>query len=203
MASEYLKWKYRDVRPDAPAERTKKQRLQNWWHYHKWHIGVGIAAVAIAGNLAWHALTQVHPDYQIAYVGAYPLSEEEAAAWEERLSALGTDCGFMVPQEYEGQEDGLQLPMKVLSNRQQLNGAACMLYPGVLDQIAAQMGCGFYILPSSVHEVILLPDRGEEDPGSLKSMVVQVNRTQVPREDILTDSLYCFDPAQKAMKKIL
>lgn len=93
MASEYLKWKYRDVRPDAPAERTKKQRLQNWWHYHKWHIGVGIAAVAIAGNLAWHALTQVHPDYQIAYVGAYPLSEEEAAAWEERLSALGTDCG--------------------------------------------------------------------------------------------------------------
>ncbi len=119
------------------------------------------------------------------------------------LGALGTDCGFMVPQEYEGQEDGLQLPMKVLSNRQQLNGAACMLYPGVLDQIAAQMGCGFYILPSSVHEVILLPDRGEEDPGSLKSMVVQVNRTQVPREDILTDSLYCFDPAQKAMKKIL
>ena len=83
MASEYLKWKYRDVRPDAPAERTKKQRRQNWWHYHKWHIGVGIAAVAIAGNLAWHALTQVHPDYQIAYVGAYPLSEEEAAAWRE------------------------------------------------------------------------------------------------------------------------
>lgn len=92
MASEYLKWKYRDVRPDVPVELTKKQRRRNWWHYHKWHVGLGVLAVAIAGNLAWHALTQVHPDCQIAYVGAYPLSEEEAAAWEDRLSALGTDC---------------------------------------------------------------------------------------------------------------
>ena len=91
MASEYLKWKYRDVQPDAPVERTKKQRRQTWWHYHKWHVGIGVLAVAIVGNLAWHILTQVQPDYQIAYVGAYLLSEEEAAAWEDRLSALGTD----------------------------------------------------------------------------------------------------------------
>ena len=92
MASEYLKWKYRDVQPDVPVELTKKQRRRNWWHYHKWHVGLGVLAVAIAGNLAWHTLTQVHPDCQIAYVGTYPLSEEEAAAWEDRLSALGSDC---------------------------------------------------------------------------------------------------------------
>lgn len=92
MASEYLKWKYRDVHPDAPVELTKKQRRRNWWHYHKWHVGIGVIVILIAGNLAWHALTQVHPDCQIAYVGAYPLSEEEAIAWEGRLSALGADC---------------------------------------------------------------------------------------------------------------
>ena len=92
MASEYLKWKYRDVQPDTPVERTKKQRRRNWWHYHKWHVGIGAVALLIAGNLVWHALTQVRPDCQIAYVGAYPLSEEEAAAWETRLSELGADC---------------------------------------------------------------------------------------------------------------
>jgi len=92
MASEYLKWKYRDVQPDKPAELTKKQRRRNWWHYHKWHVGLGILAVLIVANLVWHAATQVHPDYQIAYVGTYPLPEEEAAAWVERLSALGADC---------------------------------------------------------------------------------------------------------------
>jgi len=92
MASEYLKWKYRDVRPDEPVELTKKQRRQNWWHYHKWYVGIGIAAALIAADLVWHAATQVHPDYQIAYVGTYPLSEERSAAWVDRLSSLGTDC---------------------------------------------------------------------------------------------------------------
>lgn len=91
MASEYLKWKYRDVQPDKPVELTKKQRRQNWWYYHKWHVVIGAAVVLIVGNIAWHALTQVHPDYQIAYVSSLPLSAEEGAAWEARLSALGAD----------------------------------------------------------------------------------------------------------------
>ena len=92
MASEYLKWKYRDVQPDAPAEQTKKQRRQNWWHYHKWYVVLGAAAVLMAGNLVWHTATQVRPDYQIAYVGGVPLPDTETAAWEDRLSTLGTDC---------------------------------------------------------------------------------------------------------------
>lgn len=92
MASEYLKWKYRNVQPDAPVEQTKKQRRRNWWHYHKWYVVLGAAAVLMAGNLVWHAATQVRPDYQIAYVGGVPLPDTETAAWEDRLSTLGTDC---------------------------------------------------------------------------------------------------------------
>jgi len=91
VASEYLKWKYRDVRPDEPVKLTKKQRRQNWWHYHKWYVVSAAAAVLAAASLIWHAAAQVHPDCQIAYVGTYPLSEEEAAAWTDRLSSLGTD----------------------------------------------------------------------------------------------------------------
>lgn len=92
MASEYLKWKYRDVRPDPPLQLTREQRLRNWWHYHKWHLAVGAVVLAIAGNIVWRTLTQVRPDYQIAYVGSVPLTEEQTAAWEEGLAALGTDC---------------------------------------------------------------------------------------------------------------
>lgn len=92
MASEYLKWKYRDVQPEKPVERTKKQRLRNWWHYHKWHVLIAAALVLIVADWAWNALTQVQPDYQIAYVGAAPLSDSDAAAWEARLAALGADC---------------------------------------------------------------------------------------------------------------
>ena len=92
MASEYLKWKYRDVKPGKAVELTKQQRRQNWWHYHKWHVLIVGVLVLIAMDWAWSALTQVHPDYQIAYVGAAPLDQEDAAAWETRLSALGNDC---------------------------------------------------------------------------------------------------------------
>jgi len=92
VASEYLKWKYRDVQPNKPVELTKEQRRQNWWEYHKWYLAAGAAVLLIVGDLVWHAVTQVHPDYQIAYVGAVPLSEQEAAAWQDRLAALGADC---------------------------------------------------------------------------------------------------------------
>ena len=92
MASEYLKWKYQDVQPETPVELTKKQRRQNWWHYHKRHVLIAAAAVLIAADWAWNVLSQVHPDYQIAYVGSAPLTEEDETRWETRMTALGTDC---------------------------------------------------------------------------------------------------------------
>lgn len=92
MASEYLKWKYRDVRPNEKVELTKEQKRRNWWYYHKWHVVIAVAAVLIAASLLWSALTQVRPDYQLAYVGTVPLSEEEQNAWISCLAALGVDC---------------------------------------------------------------------------------------------------------------
>ncbi len=92
MASEYLKWKYRDVKPDEKVELTKEQRRRNWWHYHGGYVGLAIVAVLIAVHLVWSTVTKVRPDYQIAYVGSVPLPEEEEAAWVDRLSARGMDC---------------------------------------------------------------------------------------------------------------
>ena len=92
MASEYLKWKYRNVQPEKPVEMTRQQRRRNWWHYHKWHVLAAAVVVLIAVNWAWNVLTLVHPDYQIAYVGSIPLSAGDGAIWETQLAALGTDC---------------------------------------------------------------------------------------------------------------
>lgn len=92
MASEYLKWKYRDVQPEKPLELTKKQRRQNWWHYHKWYVLIGVAVVLIGADWGWNILTRVTPDYQIAYVGSVPLREGDGASWETQLAAFGTDC---------------------------------------------------------------------------------------------------------------
>lgn len=95
-----------------------------------------------------------------------------------------------------------ELPMRILSNEQRNHGAACILYPGVLEKISQEVSANLYILPSSVHEVILLPDKGEEDPEQLKSMVREVNRTQLEPEEVLSDSLYYFDCLKKNVKII-
>lgn len=113
MASEYLKWKYRDVEPEKPIELTKKQRRRNWWHYHKWHVLIAAALVLVGADWAWNALTRVRPDYQVAYVGSSPLDQEDAAAWEARLAALGADCdgdgrvAVRINQYLSAQEDAM------------------------------------------------------------------------------------------------
>ena len=71
--SEYLNWKFRDVKPDGPAPAlTARQKLANWWHYSKWFVAAGAVLLYIAGDLAASALGagQMQPDYQIAYVGS-------------------------------------------------------------------------------------------------------------------------------------
>lgn len=93
-------------------------------------------------------------------------------------------------------------PMIILSNRYCCHGAACILYPGLLEELAQKAGKNLFILPSSIHEVILLPDTGEERPEELRELVREVNTSQVRPEEILSDSLYYFDFIQKNLKII-
>lgn len=84
-------------------------------------------------------------------------------------------------------------PMYVLSNRTRVQGATCMLYPDILKDFGASVRSDFYILPSSIHEVILLPAQGDEDCEVLKKMVLEVNETQVEREEVLSNSVYYYN----------
>ena len=117
--------------------------------------------------------------------------------------AIEEIIGRMVKEEYRQELMAAEIPMQVLSNRQQLNGAACLLYPDVLEQLAEKSRADLYILPSSVHETILLADSGREEPEKLKEMIAEVNRTQVAPEEVLTDSLYRYDRAKKCVELVM
>lgn len=94
MASEYLKWKYREVKPDEPPPpMTGRERLANWFYYNKWWIAAGAVLIYIVGSILWSALGigQIRPDYIFAYVGSGELPEELADSLEEALAALGQD----------------------------------------------------------------------------------------------------------------
>lgn len=83
--------------------------------------------------------------------------------------------------------------MFVLTNNKQNLGAAVILYDNVLEQIRAMFGENYYILPSSIHEVILVPESYGMDPGTMKEMVMDINRTGVEAEDVLSDNVYYYN----------
>ena len=91
MASEYWKWKYRDIQPEEKRPLTARERRRNWWYYHKWHVGAVLLLLAAAGSILWNALCRVEPDYRIAYVGTSPLPDDTAAALEAGFASLGED----------------------------------------------------------------------------------------------------------------
>lgn len=86
-----------------------------------------------------------------------------------------------------------ETPMYVLSNKMRVYGAACILYDDILKDFASALDKDIFILPSSIHEVILLPVTGDEDYDGLKQMVKEVNETQVEPEEVLSDSVYYFE----------
>ena len=92
-----------------------------------------------------------------------------------------------------GRKNGKRtIPMYVLSNRQKLYGAVCMLYPDLLKNFAEKIGQDCYILPSSIHEVILVPANAASGGEELREIVTDINRTQVAEEEVLADSVYYY-----------
>ena len=81
--------------------------------------------------------------------------------------------------------------MYVLSNRQNWYGAAAILYTDKVRELAEREGMDLYILPSSIHELILTPKKDKSD-DALKEIIREVNDMEKSREEILTDSLYLY-----------
>lgn len=90
-----------------------------------------------------------------------------------------------------------QMQMYVLTNNRKLFGAVCILYPEVLRQFSRQISKNFYILPSSVHEVILIPEEDKLYGKEFEKLVRSVNRMQVEPEEVLSDSVYYYDRARE------
>ncbi len=94
----------------------------------------------------------------------------------------------------EGSEGGKQVRprMYVLTNKKGINGASCLLYKDVIRSFAGRLNSDLYLLPSSIHEIILIPGDKSMKAEALSQMVEDVNRTQVAVEEVLSDHVYYY-----------
>ncbi len=85
----------------------------------------------------------------------------------------------------------------VASVPDKVHGAGVLAYQDFMDKAAERAGGDFYILPSSIHELLIVPDNGKMKLPELEAMVREVNATQVAPADKLTDSVYHYDSKEK------
>ena len=83
--------------------------------------------------------------------------------------------------------------MYILSNEMRSYGASAILYPDRLREIGEEVGENYYVLPSSVHETIIVAESEAPDKETLCSMIEEINETQVEAEEVLSDRAYYYD----------
>jgi len=91
--------------------------------------------------------------------------------------------------------------MMVVTNSQGSLGASALFCEGIMDKAAEHMKGNYFVLPSSIHEVLLLPDDGTMDREVLEAMVQDVNMTAVSPEDMLSDHVYHYDAKDHVLEK--
>lgn len=100
------------------------------------------------------------------------------------------DDGFKAEDDY--------MPfLKILTNKTRTYGATAIVSPGLLKELSKRFESCFYIIPSSIHELILImedDDSFDKDKAAiLYSMVNSVNATEVKTEEVLSDNVYYYD----------
>lgn len=96
-------------------------------------------------------------------------------------------------KQITGEEIEVNDMMYVLTNQQWLNGAITMLYSNCLKNVGNLLKENFYLIPSSIHEMIVVRESGVEGIEYLNAMIREVNASEVNPEEVLADRAYYYD----------
>ena len=102
---------------------------------------------------------------------------------------------MMGPEVYEvfGIPDDAEEKMYVATVPDKNSGAGVIAYQDFMDQAAERVGGDFFVLPSSINEILLVPDNGDMTADALRDMVKDVNAKEVSPEERLSDNVYHYD----------
>lgn len=77
---------------EAAHPMTRKQRWENFWFYYRWAVLGGLAATVLVITFVVDILSKVEPDYQLALLTDYYVSEESRQELETLLTGYADDC---------------------------------------------------------------------------------------------------------------
>lgn len=155
-------------------------------------------------------------DFAIVFSMLFQVSEDETGAilvknshmdlWECPISILyecakrntpilcpAVLCLLSDLMESFGEYFHKEIGVYILTNRSGNNGAAALLYPNMPEKIYEKLGQNYFLLPSSVHEFLIVPEVNGMLSEELRSIVREVNATQLEREEFLSDEVYYFN----------
>jgi len=102
-------------------------------------------------------------------------------------SEIESIIGISIPKDEATSE------MYIASVPSKKFGACVLAYPGFFEQAAATIGGSYYVIPSSIHELILLADDGTLTVEELQNTVREINETEVSESDFLSNEVYHYD----------
>ena len=135
--------------------------------------------------------------YQAAESNIQRYQPAKIRCMQDLLYDLGKKVGVEISQAKE-----CYPYMFVLTNTKGMFGAVSMTCDVELECFAKRIGKGFYILPSSVHEVILVPENKEFCVEYFASIVREINETQLDPTEILSDSIYFYDNETLTLRRV-
>ena len=141
----------------------------------------------------YHGFTTPRLDVLVAIAKVFDVTTDYLLGLEDFNAKERFVNGIAVTKTGWDADDEICCPICGCSVARNVNGASALLYGDVLKDFANKKGTDMYILPSSIHEVILLPSDRINDPTKLLSMVHDVNTTVVSIGDVLSDSVYYYD----------
>lgn len=124
---------------------------------------------------------------------AIQIRNEHLRYWRVEKEEIRRLAEKNTPRIYPAQIQKIVRFMYVATNEQCSLGAAVMRYPDFREKVRGMIRGDFYILPSSIHEVILVPESFGLELERMAEMVKEINQTGVAPEEVLSDSVYYFD----------
>ena len=155
----------------------------------------GVSSVIVTHDLASSLDMSEQELYDRAYLKTKELFPAKISTLNEiMMGFLGEDV-----MDAMGMNDGPQLYL--VTNDVCVNGATCMVYDDVLQELTDRVGENVYILPSSLHEFLAAPE-SMCDSGELTDMVFSVNRNHVNQEDRLSNNVFYHDAEKHELSQV-